>query len=166
MGTWGEGLLYSVFVCLENPRDGGAWWAAVYGVAQSRTRLKGLSSRHFPSLKKRERETYDHMTGVMCQEHPINNCISWSDLFIRSGLLTGTEVFRKTPVFCLLTEYSSGTLVLSLLLGGFPIQSNLGSVLTRLYTHTHTHIYIFKYISLSFFIHLAALGLSCHIWNL
>ena len=31
--------------CLENPRDGGAWWAAVYGVAQSRTRLKRLSSR-------------------------------------------------------------------------------------------------------------------------
>ena len=30
--------------CLENPRDGGAWWAAVYGVAPSRTRLKQLSS--------------------------------------------------------------------------------------------------------------------------
>ena len=30
--------------CLENPRDGGAWWAAVYGVAQSLTRLKRLSS--------------------------------------------------------------------------------------------------------------------------
>ena len=30
--------------CLENPRDWGAWWAAVYGVAQSRTRLKRLSS--------------------------------------------------------------------------------------------------------------------------
>ena len=30
--------------CLENPRDGGAWWAAVYGVAQGRTRLKWLSS--------------------------------------------------------------------------------------------------------------------------
>ena len=29
--------------CLENPRDGRAWWAAVYGVAQSRTRLKRLS---------------------------------------------------------------------------------------------------------------------------
>ena len=29
--------------CLENPREGGAWWAAVYGVAQSRTRLKRLS---------------------------------------------------------------------------------------------------------------------------
>ena len=30
--------------CLENPGDGGAWWAAIYGVAQSRTRLKRLSS--------------------------------------------------------------------------------------------------------------------------
>ena len=30
--------------CLENPRDGEAWWAAVYGVAQSRTRLTWLSS--------------------------------------------------------------------------------------------------------------------------
>ena len=30
--------------CLENPRDGGASWAAVYGVTQSRTRLKWLSS--------------------------------------------------------------------------------------------------------------------------
>ena len=30
--------------CLENPRNGGAWWAAIYGVAQSQTRLKQLSS--------------------------------------------------------------------------------------------------------------------------
>ena len=30
--------------CLENPRDGGPWWAAVYGVTQSQTRLKQLSS--------------------------------------------------------------------------------------------------------------------------
>ena len=30
--------------CLENPRDGGAWWAAVQGIAQSRTQLKRLSS--------------------------------------------------------------------------------------------------------------------------
>ena len=30
--------------CLENPTDGGAWWAAVYGVAQNWTRLKRLSS--------------------------------------------------------------------------------------------------------------------------
>ena len=36
--------------CLENPRDGGAWWAVVYGVAQSRTRLMPLSSS---SIQKR-----------------------------------------------------------------------------------------------------------------
>ena len=30
--------------CLENPRDGGAWWAAVSGVAQSRTRLSDLAA--------------------------------------------------------------------------------------------------------------------------
>ena len=37
----GNPLQYS---CLENPRDRGAWWAAIYGVAQSQTRLKWLSS--------------------------------------------------------------------------------------------------------------------------
>ena len=36
--------------CLENPRDGGAWWAAVYGVTQSWTRLKRLSSSNDPYL--------------------------------------------------------------------------------------------------------------------
>ena len=36
--------------CLENPRDGRAWWAAIYGVAHSRTRLKRLSSSSSSSL--------------------------------------------------------------------------------------------------------------------
>ena len=36
--------------CLENPRDGGAWWAAVYGVAQSWIQLKRLSSSRSSSL--------------------------------------------------------------------------------------------------------------------
>ena len=51
----GTPLQYS---CLENPMYGGAWWAAVYGVAQSQTRLKRLSSimlwnklSHFNSLE-------------------------------------------------------------------------------------------------------------------
>ena len=38
--------------CLENPRDGGARWAAVYGVAQSQTRLKRLSSSSSSTFKK------------------------------------------------------------------------------------------------------------------
>ena len=38
--------------CLENPRDGGAWWAAVYGVAQSRTRLSDFTfTFHFDALE-------------------------------------------------------------------------------------------------------------------
>ena len=40
--------------CLENPRDRGAWWAAVYGTAQSWTRLKRLSS----SSSSRPRKEY------------------------------------------------------------------------------------------------------------
>ena len=36
--------------CLENPRAGGAWWAAVYGVAQSQTQLTRLSSSNGPWL--------------------------------------------------------------------------------------------------------------------
>ena len=39
--------------CLENPREGGAWWAAVYGVAQSRTRLSDFTfTFHFRALEK------------------------------------------------------------------------------------------------------------------
>ena len=43
----GNPLQYS---CLENPRDRGAWWAAAYGVAQSQTRLKRLSSSSSSSV--------------------------------------------------------------------------------------------------------------------
>ena len=43
--------------CLENPRDRGAWWAAVYGVAQSWTRLKRLSSS---SSRKRYKDPLAH----------------------------------------------------------------------------------------------------------
>ena len=51
---FGEGngtpLQYS---CLENPMDGGAWWAAVHGVAKSRTRLSDFTfTLHFHALEK------------------------------------------------------------------------------------------------------------------
>ena len=39
--------------CLENPRDGGAWWVSIYGVAQSRTQLKRLSSSSSSSMPHR-----------------------------------------------------------------------------------------------------------------
>ena len=46
----GNPLQYS---CLENPMDGGAWWAAVYGVTQSRTLLSDFTfTFHFHALEK------------------------------------------------------------------------------------------------------------------
>ena len=51
----GEGNVNSLQCsCLENSRDGGAWWAAIYGVAQSRTQLKRLSSSSSNSYLVRE----------------------------------------------------------------------------------------------------------------
>ena len=52
LGEEGDGtpLQYS---CLENPMDGGAWWAAVHGVAKSRTRLGDFTfTFHFHALAK------------------------------------------------------------------------------------------------------------------
>ena len=51
---YGEGngtpLQYS---CLENPMDGGAWWAAVHGIVKSRTRLRDFTfTFHFHALEK------------------------------------------------------------------------------------------------------------------
>ena len=46
----GNPLQYS---CLENPKDGGAWWAAVHGVAKSGTQLSDfIFTSHFHSLEK------------------------------------------------------------------------------------------------------------------
>ena len=60
--------------CLENPRDGGAWWAAIYGVAQSQTRLKRLSSRNsFPhnSVSKSSASNAGDLVQSLGQEDPL-----------------------------------------------------------------------------------------------
>ena len=56
--------------CLENPRDGGAWWAAVSGVAQSQTRLKRLSSREYIIQNARQDEA---QAGIKIARRNINN---------------------------------------------------------------------------------------------
>ena len=61
--------------CLENPRDGGAWWAAVCGVAQSWTRLKRLSSSSSGEL--------DHLFFKCLVELTIE--ISWAGCFCVEG---------------------------------------------------------------------------------
>ena len=52
------------FSCLENPRESGAWWAAVYGVGQSRTQLKRLSSSSSSSSSREETERLSYMPKV------------------------------------------------------------------------------------------------------
>ena len=51
--------------CLENPRDGGAWWAAIYGVSQSWTRLKWLSSSSM--VLQEETELGSQKTWILCK---------------------------------------------------------------------------------------------------
>ena len=61
----GNPLQYS---CLENPRDGGAWWAAVHGVAKSRTRLSDFTlTFHFHAL---EKEMNGNPLQCSCLENP------------------------------------------------------------------------------------------------
>ena len=56
---------------LENPRDGGAWWAAVYGVTQSRTRLKRLNwnehqtMRYYSALKRNELSRHEKTRKIL-----------------------------------------------------------------------------------------------------
>ena len=50
----------------ENPGDGGAWWAAVYGVTQSRTRLKRLSSIIIgKAMNPFQRNSINHLTDII-----------------------------------------------------------------------------------------------------
>ena len=75
--------------CLENIRDGGAWWAVVYGVAQSWTRLERLSSSSSSSPK--------YFIIFVAMVNGIVSLISVSDF----SLL----VYRNARDFCVLTLY-------------------------------------------------------------
>ena len=89
---------------LENPMDGGAWWAAVHGVAKSRTRLSGFTfTFHFPALEK-EMATHSSVlawripgTGEPCGlpsvgSHRVGH--DWSHLAVAAR--SACCVFRQT----------------------------------------------------------------------
>ena len=87
--------------CLENPRDRGAWWAAIYGVAQSRTWLKQLSSSSSSSGYTGEFTVsfrdYEQVPGrVLC-------AINFSFCLLIPGIffLCGTTIY-----WCLLTNWT------------------------------------------------------------
>ena len=56
--------------CLENPRDGGAWWAAVVGVTQSRTRLERLSSSSSSSSQQKRYQPLGIGSGCRVESAP------------------------------------------------------------------------------------------------
>ena len=79
----GNSLQYS---CLENPRDGRAWWAAIYGVAQSRTRLKRLSSSSSSVA----------YTVLQDNRNKLGSCYS----FLEDYLARCDSVTFKGPTYC------------------------------------------------------------------
>ena len=94
----GEGsgnlLQYS---CLENPRHGGAWWAAICGVIQSRTRLKGLSSSSRQHIKKQRH--YFANKGPSSQgygdcSHEIKRCL----LLERKVMTNLDSIFKSRDI--------------------------------------------------------------------
>ena len=75
----GEGngipLQYS---CLENPMDWGAWWAAVHGVAKSRTRLSDFTlTFHFHALEKEMKLTPVFLPGESQGRGSLVGCCLW-----------------------------------------------------------------------------------------
>ena len=66
--------------CLENPRDGGAWWAAIYGVAQSQTQLKRLSSSSKSIMPMKQ----NNHAGGICSVFIVPHCLHYCQ-FPKSG---------------------------------------------------------------------------------
>ena len=65
------------YSCLENPTDGGAWWAAVHGVAKSQTRLSDFTfTFHFHAL---EKEMATHSNA--CLENPRDGGAWWAAVY-------------------------------------------------------------------------------------
>ena len=94
---------YSLLQCswLENPRDGGAWWATVYGVAQSQAWLKQLSSSSSSSYSLIVHwSTHSHLTST--HQMPTTWCMGvrnssypWGDY-----ILPGCPIRRKEELTC------------------------------------------------------------------
>ena len=90
--------------CLENPRDGRAWWAAAYGVAQSRTRLKQRSSS----------SRYIH---YQVDTSPLSgtyfaNIFSW---ICRLSFILFNSVFQRAEIFNLLINFFPSWIMLLVL---------------------------------------------------
>ena len=86
--------------CLENPGDGGAWWAAVYGVAQSRTRLKRQQQQPPPH---RTHEARAPSSGILLLLHSLFHLLQI--------YLYWRRQWQPTPVFLPGESQGGGSLV-------------------------------------------------------
>ena len=98
----GNPLQYS---CLENPRDGGAWWAAVHGVTQSRTRLKQLSMHACMHWRRKWQPTPVFLPGESCGQRSLVGCCPWGHTELDTAEATQHACMhwrgkrQPTPVF-------------------------------------------------------------------
>ena len=85
--------------CLENPRDGKAWWAAIYGVAQSQTQLKRLSSssssRNIQTHVFYKHDLRAHFTSQMLKHVFYNFNVSHTILLSYFALIMGCYCFTE-----------------------------------------------------------------------
>ena len=143
--------------CLENPRDGGAWWAAVYGVAQSRTWLKWLSSS---SVFMNTQFINGFPRGIVVENLPANtgDIRDGFDLWVKKIPWRRDSLAWKIPW----TEEYGG------LQSMWPqrVEHDWEDIHTHTHTHTHYHIYasssklIYKFHTPAYFVDLHKLILK------
>jgi len=119
--------------CLENPRDGGAWWAAVYGVAQSWTRLKRLSSSNSSSSILSSLSTFFDTSFVL---------IIWGEYIFKHTNSEAKLVGLNPDSTCVRTLGLCMSVSLPSPVKWANSSAYLRVVVTIYYTHTYTHIYI------------------------
>ena len=73
--------------CLENPRDGGTWWAAIYGVAQSQTWLKWLSSSTTWAFHDPRVQFSCSVMSDSLQPHDLPRSLVYSWMFFSSNII-------------------------------------------------------------------------------
>ena len=107
----GNGTLLQ-YSCLENPRDGGAWWAAVYGVTQSQTRLKWLGSSN---KRKRERDLFLPWASMWGHREKVGVCktgrVLSPETQLASTLIGACQCSETWGKLCSLSHAVSGLLL-------------------------------------------------------
>ena len=119
--------------CLENPRDGGAWWAAVYGVAQSWTRLKRLSSSNSSSSILSSLSIFFDTSFVL---------IIWGEYIFKHTNSEAKLVGLNPDSTCVRTLGLCMSVSLPSPVKWANSSAYLRVVVTIYCTHTHTHTYI------------------------